>query len=306
MSEKNNIFRRITGSVFTIALFLTAIAACGKERDSLSKPASESIEDTYEHELIIDKELQEEVKAFSLPANMLKMFHEHEEQFDAFAEQCYNNRVMYDSFIVRYIDNDRFYYCLSDLDRRDNITKSTSIKHGDHSYITSFMDYMIDNGLVFRDWMLNIDMRGKINDNGQGEKQDGHYDLRLDITVYEGKQFIISFVYILDSNKDYSEEYCKPGGCVYGGGRKTVRINANWYYEYMVIDIDGYWQPDYKDLAFAEGFYSKRKTTTIMNNFLTENLRGFLRLYWKYGTDFTRVNWWDWEEIRWTEPFRPE
>ena len=82
-----------------------------------------------------------------------------------------------------------------------------------------------------------------------------------------------------------------------------MRINENWYYEYEITEGIGVWHPDYEDMAFACG---PLRTTTIMKHFLRENLRGFLRLYWKYGTDFTRIDWRDWEEFRWTEPYHPE
>ena len=66
------------------------------------------------------------------------------------------------------------------------------------------------------------------------------------------------------------------------------------------------WRPDLKDLAFSEEFYSRRRTTAVMRHILTENLRGFLRLYWEYGLDFNEISWWDLESLRWTEWYIPE
>lgn len=166
------------------------------------------------------------------------------------------------------------------------------------------MDYVIDSRLAFRDWMCDIYIYGNVKNTADEDNQDGSYNLHLTITLYETYGAKIFFRYSSLREKDYSGEYFIDGGdCNQPGGLKSVRINENWYYEYEITEGIGVWHPDYEDMAFACG---PLRTTTIMKHFLRENLRGFLRLYWKYGTDFTRIDWRDWEEFRWTEPYHPE
>ena len=306
MLKRKHIFIILTGGIFiTSILYFTGITA--KKNDSAKGQTVECVEAAYERELFSDTELQQRVRDFSLPANILKLFHEHEERLNIFAEQCYINRVMDDSFFVRYIDSERFYFCSSDIYRSSDVQKDHAIKDGKYDYITSFMDYAVDTGLAYRDWMLDIDMYGRIKTGENNKGENGRYDLELEIRIYNGKGFVVSFCYYSNAEKDYSDQSLKIGMCDdYAASKKCTRINANWYYEYTVMLEKGYWLPEFEDLAFVEGFYSKRETTTIMKRFLTENLRCFLRLYWKYGTDFTRISWRDWEEFRWNEPYNLE
>lgn len=303
MLNRKNFLFILTGTfiVTLLIVFLFIIGIMGKKEGDLAEEETvESIDEMFERELFSDTKLQEQAGDFALPANLLKLFHEHEEQLNAFAKQCYYNRVKCDSFSVRYIDGKRTYSCSSLINPEKNIQKDTEIQKEEYDYITSFMDYAIANGIPFRDWMLDI----FINDSEYEGKRDGSYDLKLSITIYETYGAKIFFRYSSLREKDYSGEYFIDGGdCNQPGGLKSVRINENWYYEYEITEGIGVWHPDYEDMAFACG---PLRTTTIMKHFLRENLRGFLRLYWKYGTDFTRIDWRDWEEFRWTEPYHPE
>jgi hypothetical protein len=308
MSGKNKIYRLFTGCIVIIIFFLVLMERKSIKNNSAVEQPGISDKDIYEYELSTDKELQQQVTDFSRPESVLKLFHEHENRLDKFAEQCYMNRVIHNHFFVKYMNGERFYSCSSGTNLMSDADKDTAIQNEEHSYITSFMDYAIDNGIVFRDWMLDITMYRKVNDDAYKGREKASDELELRITIYEGEQFILSFLYSSDKDKDYTEkEYAYMGVC--GGGPvegRTTRINSNWYYTYSVMARRDGWAPELKDLAFADEFYTDRKTTTVTNNFLRENLRGFLRLYWKYGTDFTRISWRDWEEFRWNEPYNLE
>ena len=51
-----------------------------REDDLTEEQEIEHIEDIYERELSSSEELQEQVRNFSLPVNVLKLFHENEER----------------------------------------------------------------------------------------------------------------------------------------------------------------------------------------------------------------------------------
>ena len=71
--------------------------------------------------------------------------------------------------------------------------KDTAIQNEEHSYITSFMDYAIDNGIVFRDWMLDIHRHNPVNEeNAAG---GGRYWPSLSISIYRGYGMEISLEY---------------------------------------------------------------------------------------------------------------
>ena len=194
MLKRKHIFIILTGGIFiTSILYFTGITA--KKNDSAKGQTVECVEAIYERKLFADTELQQRVRDFSLPANILKLFHEHEERLNIFAEQCYINRVMDDSFFVRYIDSERFYFCSSDIYRSSDIQKDHAIKDGKYDYITSFMDYAVDTGLAYRDWMLDIDMYRRIKTGENNKGENGRYDLELEIRIYNGKGFIVSFFY---------------------------------------------------------------------------------------------------------------
>jgi len=305
MLNRKNFLFILTGTfiVTLLIVFLFIIGIMGKKEGDLAEEETvESIDEMFERELFSDTKLQEQAGDFALPANLLKLFHEHEEQLNAFAKQCYYNRVKCDSFSVRYIDGKRTYSCSSLINPEKNIQKDTEIQKEEYDYITSFMDYAIANGIPFRDWMLDI----FINDSEYEGKRDDSYDLKLSITIYKTYGMEILFRYSSCREKDDSgEEFIDGGDCNSPGSWKSVRINENWYYKYYTIDDTGIWHPDYEDMAFAESLRD-RKTTTVTKNFIRGSLQGFLRLYWKYGTDFTKIRWIDWDEFRWTEPYESE
>ncbi len=309
MLNRKNFLFILTGTfiVTLLIVFLFIIGIKGKKKGDLAEEETvESIDEMFERELFSDTKLQEQAGDFALPANLLKLFHEHEEQLNELVQYSFCSNEKEDSFFAEYIDGKRFYFHLPGMVWRENVEKSSSIQDGEYEYMTSFMEYAIDRGLVFRDWMLDIHRYNPVNCEEEniaiGRKQ-----ALLSITVYSGNGLEIRFEYFADREGDNSEEdYEESGGCIAGGGIKKTRINSNWYYSYYIIEISDGWRPDLKDLAFSEEFYARRRTTAVMRHILTENLRGFLRLYWEYGLDFKEISWWDLESLRWTEWYIPE
>ena len=212
---------------------------------------------------------------------------------------------MEDSLSVEYIDGKRCYFYSSSISGGNRAEINSWTGDGKYKYMISFMNYVNNSGLVFRDWMLDIHRHNPVNEeNAAG---GGRYWPSLSISIYRGYGMEISLEYFAHQATDNSkEDYEESEGCIVGGGIKRTRINSNWYYSYHISEMNNGWRPDLKALAFSEEFYSRRRTTAVMRHILTENLRGFLRLYWKYGLDFKEISWWDLEDLRWTEWYMPE
>lgn len=302
LNRKNFLF--ILTGIFIVTLLLIT-QAISKKDDLTEEKAIERIEDIYERELSSGEELQEQVRNFSVPANVLKLFHENEERLNAFVQHSCCSTEMEDSLSVEYIDGKRCYFYSSSISGGNKAEINSLTGDDKYEYMILFMDYAIDSGLVFRDWMLDIHRHNPVNEeNAAG---GGRYWPSLSISIYRGYGMEISLEYFANQATDNSEEdYEESGGCIVGGGIKRTRINSNWYYSYHISEMNNGWRPDLKDLAFSEEFYSRRRTTAVMRHILTENLRGFLRLYWEYGLDFKEISWWDLESLRWTEWYIPE
>ncbi|NBI72904.1 hypothetical protein D3Z50_17970 [Clostridiaceae bacterium] len=77
LNRKNFLF--ILTGIFIVTLLLITQAI--SKKDNLTEEQEiEHIEDIYERELSSSEELQEQVRNFSLPVNVLKLFHENEER----------------------------------------------------------------------------------------------------------------------------------------------------------------------------------------------------------------------------------
>ena len=77
LNRKNFLF--ILTGIFIVTLLLIT-QAISKKDDLTEEKAIERIEDIYERELSSGEELQEQVRNFSVPANVLKLCHENEER----------------------------------------------------------------------------------------------------------------------------------------------------------------------------------------------------------------------------------
>ena len=77
LNRKNFLF--ILTGIFIVTLLLITQAI--SKKDNLTEEQEiEHIEGIYERELSSSEELQEQVRNFSLPVNVLKLFHENEER----------------------------------------------------------------------------------------------------------------------------------------------------------------------------------------------------------------------------------
>ena len=106
MSGKNKIYRLFTGCIVIIIFFLVLMERKSIKNNSAVEQPGISDKDIYEYELSTDKELQQQVTDFSRPESVLKLFHEHENRLDKFAEQCYMNRVIHNHFFVKYMNGE--------------------------------------------------------------------------------------------------------------------------------------------------------------------------------------------------------
>ncbi len=84
--------------------------------------------------------------------------------------------------------------------RRENVEKGSSIQDGEYEYMTSFMEYAIDRGLVFRDWMLDINRYNPVNCEEENIAI-GRKRALLSITVYSGNGLDICLEYFADREK---------------------------------------------------------------------------------------------------------
>ncbi len=268
---------------------------------------------SYERQLSEDAQLQEEVERFTSKENIKTLYLEHEDELERLVEECYRNREQQKKEIsstygIKYIDGVMFYCYGGDW------IKPAEDKN--YESVIKFMDYAIENGLVFRDWMLKVGppnpplhdecykrqgrgmtfsvkeidhmvfyltdypqlkavqsgeydyvtsfMNYAIENNlpyfysdfeirtpflhgeyKQGGGEADNWDELLKITLYKSKGLEASLIYSLHENMD------DAGGIhVEEEGidryEKTVRINPNWYYLYIVTKIPGYWSPEIK------------------------------------------------------------
>ena len=105
MSNRAGFLFILIGVIVIVTLFI--IITSKKKDDLTDEQAIERIEDIYERELSSSEELQEQVRNFSLPANVLKLFHENEERLNAFVQHSCCSTEMEDSLSVEYIDGKR-------------------------------------------------------------------------------------------------------------------------------------------------------------------------------------------------------
>lgn len=214
---------------------------------------SDDITVSYEQQLITDPVLRQQVEDFSSPRNILELFQRHEEQLQIFANECYENRKKKDRFFVEYINDNLYYFSTADDIDEAHLTEDEAIKSGTYDDITTFMDYAINSGLVFKDWMITIETPNPVDADEFWEKRNNNYGALLFITIYKGEGLEITFLYAPYEDVDYSYEYY---GVAYDipnpmGGSKIVRINSHWYYQYIVSKQSDIWCPNPKTLGFS-------------------------------------------------------
>lgn len=173
MSNRKGFLFILIGVIVIVTLFI--IITSKKKDDLTDEQAIERIEDIYERELSSSEELQEQVRNFSLPANVLKLFHENEERLNAFVQHSCCSTEMEDSLSVEYIDGKRCYFYSSNISGGDKAEINSLTGDDKYEYMILFMDYAIDSGLVFRDWMLDIHRNNPVNEeNTEGAGPPPH------------------------------------------------------------------------------------------------------------------------------------
>lgn len=249
-----NILKR--NKSFTLAMAVAFIAFIAgklgiKSKNVINEGITTDVAFVYEMQLDADTNLQQIAEEFILPKNILDLFHKHVKQLQSFADQCYEYRAEKDVFFVEYIDDKRFYFCASDTNRKRNIEKETAIQKGQYNEITAFMDYAIENGLVFRDWMLEIHPPSPVNENRFEEKRNSNYGPSLEITLYKSRGMELSFYYFPYEDVDYSYEDYDLINDGPAGGVKIIRIDSHWYYRYVVMEWADSWYPEKEALGFS-------------------------------------------------------
>ena len=173
MLNRKNFLFILTGTFIVTLLLITQ--AISKKDDLTEEKAIERIEDIYERELSSGEELQEQVRNFSVPANVLKLFHENEERLNAFVQHSCCSTEMEDLLSVEYIDGKRCYFYSSNISGVNKAEINSLTGDDKYEYMILFMDYAIDSGLVFRDWMLDIHRHNPVNEeNTEGAGPPPH------------------------------------------------------------------------------------------------------------------------------------
>lgn len=173
MSNRKGFLFILIGVIVIVTLFI--IITSKKKDDLTDEQAIERIEDIYERELSSSEELQEQVRNFSLPANVLKLFHENEERLNAFVQHSCCSIEMEDLLSVEYIDGKRCYFYSSNISGGNKAEINSLTGDDKYEYMILFMDYAIDSDLVFRDWMLDIHRNNPVNEeNTEGAGPPPH------------------------------------------------------------------------------------------------------------------------------------
>jgi hypothetical protein len=82
---------------------------------------------------------------------------------------------MEDSLSVEYIDGKRCYFYSSSISGGNRAEINSWTGDGKYKYMISFMDYVNNSGLVFRDWMLDIHRNNPVNEeNTEGAGPPPH------------------------------------------------------------------------------------------------------------------------------------
>ncbi len=194
-------------------------------------------EGSFEQGLLEDEWKREQVEEFSSEENIRELFWQHEGEFQKFADECYKRQGRGMTFSVKEIDHMVFY--LTDY------PQLKAVQSGEYDYVTSFMNYAIENNLPYFYSDFEIRMPFPNGESKQGGGEADNWDELLKITLYKSKGLEASLIYSPHENMD------DAGGIhVEEEGidryEKTVRINPNWYYLYIVTKIPGYWSPEIK------------------------------------------------------------
>ncbi len=228
----------VSASIGT-TIMLTDIMTKKQKEEKLESDMAYS----YEKQLSEDAQLQEEVERFTSKENIKTLYLEHEDELERLVEECYRNREQQKKEIsstygIKYIDGVMFYCYGGDWIK----------PAGDKNYesVIKFMDYAIENGLVFRDWMLKVDPPNPPLDDEWDEKRDSNMGVLLEITIYQGKGLNVSLCYSPYDDIDYYKVYCWPQPEGFNVAGEVVMINSHWHYRYSITDCSyyGYWTPD--------------------------------------------------------------
>lgn len=253
MKSKQYILVMIAVGVVSIVAASIIVSYGRKKTDMETEQISDDITELFEQQLLEDPVLRQQVEDFSSPPNILKLFQQHKEQLQSFADQRYEDRKEQDMFFVEYINNKPFYFTTADaIQGTTIIEEERAIKKGSYDDITTFMDYAIDTHLVFRDWMTEIKIPNSVKEDEFMEKRSYNHGATLTITIYESLGLKVIFLYVPYEDVDFSYEYYGMACCGDPGGSRIVRIDSHWYYKYVVGEWSGYWWPDPKTLGFID------------------------------------------------------